>query len=78
MELLGFVDEHDRAQQGGVKVGEPSGTQRFEAHPAVVGFEVDGEEVAELSVEVSKVSRGVSQGGDGKVWKRFETGGEPA
>ena len=27
--------------------GGQSGTQRFEAHPAVVGFEVDGEEVAD-------------------------------
>ncbi len=45
-------------------MGVPSGAERLEAHPSIVGFEFDGEEVAELAVEVGEVGRRMGQRGD--------------
>ena len=77
-ELLGLVDEQHRTQARGVEVGEPAGTQRLEAHPAVVGSEFDGEQVAELTVEVGEVGAGVGERGDGEVGQALEARGEQA
>ncbi len=46
---------------------DPITGQPLEAHPSIVGFELDGEEVAEFAVEVGEVGRRMGQGGDGEV-----------
>ena len=61
-ELLGLVDQQDRPQQSGVDMGLPAGAQQLGAGPAVVGPQLDAEQVAHLAVEVVQAGPVVGTG----------------
>jgi hypothetical protein len=76
--LLGFVDQEDRTHQGRVDVGDPPLAQRLEPAPAVVGLELDAEQIPHLAVEVGDVALGMSEGADRDLAERFEPLGQDA
>lgn len=47
--LLGLVDQRHRAQEGRLQMSQPTLTQGREAAPAVMGLELDSEQIPCLS-----------------------------
>ena len=67
LHLLRLVDEQHRTKQGLLDVGEPALSEKLGAGPAVVGRELDAEEVAELTVEVRHATLGSADYADPDV-----------
>ena len=65
--LLGLVDEDDGPAGSGLQVIEPSCAQRFEPAPAVADPDGDGEDVAELAIEVAQVALRMMDDADREV-----------
>ena len=76
--LLRLVDQQHGAQAGRFQVGEPALAQGFEAGPAVVGADADGEDIAQFAVEVGQVALRVADHADGQVVAAGQAVGEHA
>jgi len=59
-------------------VGDPPLAQGLEPAPAVVGLELDAEELAHLAVEVGDVALGVGESADRDLAQGFEALGQDA
>ena len=59
-------------------MGEPAIAQALEPSPAVMGFECDAEDLAELAVEVGEVALRVAQHGEAHIGQALQALGEQA
>ena len=70
--LLGLVDQQHRAQEGGLQMSQPALAQGLEAAPAVMGLELDGEQIAHLAVEIGQIGAGMADGPDADLGQLAE------
>ena len=76
--LLGLVDDEDGAAATGGDVIGPAASQGFETGPAIVRGQGDGEEIAELAIEVHGAALGMLDGADEDVGQCAKPLGEQA
>ena len=65
--LLRLIDEQHAAPSGGVQVRQPAFAQGLETAPPVVRAQRDGEDVAELAIEVGQIALRMVDGAHGHV-----------
>jgi len=74
--FLRLVDEEDRTRGGRKDVLGPASAEGLEAGPAIVRGKGDGEEVAELPIEVGGLALGMLGDAAKDVWNALEVMGE--
>jgi hypothetical protein len=76
--LLRLVDDEYRPRERGIDMGLPALAQHLGASPAVVGAELDAEQVAHLTIEVGEIGLGPAAHADLDVTLLREPLGEKA
>jgi hypothetical protein len=74
--LLGFVDEKDGPNEGGLEMGLPAVAKQLGSGPSIVGSKGNGEDIAHLAVKVGEVGLRPGEDAHDELGLKGETLGE--